>query len=77
MVIKMTQKIPYEIMAYQVELLYQKDFPPHDAAITAHCEFIAEFIKSCGWTEDEYFDRWIQEGDKIDPVPRKLNPNLS
>lgn len=71
----MPLKVSYEIMAYEVEKLYQKDIPPHDPAIVAHCEFIAEFIKACGWTEESYFDRWIQEVEKNDPIV--LDPKMS
>jgi len=72
----MVARVPYEVMAYQVEILYQKEFPPHDPAITQHCEFIAEFIRSCGWTEEEYWDRWVKENpiEEIDPPDMsKLN----
>lgn len=67
------QKIPYNIMALEVEKLYQKDFPPHDPAIAAHCEYIAEFIRSCGWTEEEYWDRWVKEN----PIQGLDRPNTS
>jgi hypothetical protein len=71
-------KIPYDQVAYQVEVLYQKEFAPEqDAAITKHCEFIAEFIRACGWTEDEYFERWMKEQDKLEPILPERNINLS
>lgn len=54
-------KVSYEIMALEVEKLYSKEFPPHDAAITKHCELIAEFIRACGYSEEEYWERWVKE----------------
>ena len=77
MVFTMTTRIPYEVMALEVEKLYQKDFPPHDPAITAHCEFIAEFIRSCGWTEEEYWERWCREEDKVRPILPERDLRLS
>lgn len=71
----MTTKVPYEVMALEVEKLYQKEFPKNDPAITKHCEFIAEFIRSCGWTEEEYMTRWMAEQDKENPLT--TNRNLS
>jgi hypothetical protein len=57
-------KIPYLIMALEVERLYSKEFPEgDDAAITKHCEYIASFINSCGYSEDEYMERWMREQD--------------
>lgn len=57
-------KVPYEVMALEVEKLYQKEFP--DTALTQieeHCEFIATFIESCGWTTEEYLQRWMHESE--------------
>ena len=73
----MTTKIQYEVMAYEVEKLYQKDFPPGDPAINEHCEFIASFIRACGWDEHEYWERWCREEDKINPILPERNINLS
>jgi len=74
----MSPRIPYEIMSYQVELLYQKQFDSNqDAAITKHCEYIAEFIRACGYTEEEYLERWMVEQEKIHPILLERNVNLS
>ena len=57
-------KIPYEVMALEVERLYAREFPPNsDRAIEEHCEYIATFIESCGWTVEEYLQRWMHEGE--------------
>jgi len=55
-------KIPYHILALQVELLFEKEILEQDA--DAHCKYIADFINSCGWTETEYFNFWIKEQNK-------------
>ena len=60
-----SNKIPYRILALQVELLYQKEFDDNNLkAIEDHCEYIAQYIKACGWDELEYFERWMQEQDQ-------------
>lgn len=66
-------RVPYEILAVEIEKLYAKEFPPHDPAISNHCAFIAEFIRSCGWTEEEYWDRWVKEN----PIEGLDRPNIS
>lgn len=58
------QKIPYPVLALQVEILYEKKFPEgNNQAIQDHCEYIAKFIESCGWSVEDYFDRWMKEQD--------------
>lgn len=56
-------KIAYEILALEIDKLY----PPHytlkpGETAEKHCEFIAEFIRACGWTESEYIDEYIHRG---------------
>ena len=59
------QKIPYVVLALQVEKLYSKEFPEgNNQAIQEHCEYIAKFIESCGWTVENYFERWMKEQDE-------------
>jgi hypothetical protein len=61
----MSNKIPYPILALQVEILYQKQFANNDLkAIEDHCQYIAEVIKAMGWSEEEYIERWMQEQDQ-------------
>jgi hypothetical protein len=58
----MIARIAYPILALQVELLYQKEFPiGNNKAIEEHCEYIAKFIESCGWTMDQYLERFMQD----------------
>jgi hypothetical protein len=60
----MNNKISYPILALQIELLYQREFAEgNDKAIEDHCLYIANFIRSCGWTEEEYLERWMREQD--------------
>lgn len=48
-------KQPAEYVMREVDKLYEKQFEDHETnAIEKHCEFIAEFIRACGWTEEEY-----------------------
>ncbi len=48
-------KLPYEYVSKQVDLLYDKKIDPDDDdSISQHCEFIADFINACGWTEEAY-----------------------
>jgi hypothetical protein len=58
-------KVAYEIVAAEVDKLYQKEFPPGaHHAIEDHCEFIATFIESCGWKLEEYMAEYIHRGLK-------------
>lgn len=56
-------KISYEIVATEVDKLYQKDFPDGaHKAIEEHCEFISVFIESCGWTVEEFVEEYVHRG---------------
>jgi len=47
-------KQPYEYVVKELDKLYAVQFPETDVeGINKHCEFIGEFIRACGWTEDE------------------------
>lgn len=55
-------RIPFCVLSLEVEKLYQKQFPEGDEqAISEHCEYIAEFITSCGWSIENYFEEWGKE----------------
>ena len=57
-------KIAYEIVALEVEKLYSKTFnDSQEKEIAEHCEFIANFIESCGWDADDflYIDHHMNE----------------
>jgi hypothetical protein len=48
-------KLPFEYVESHVDKLYEKQFDEDDLkSIDNHCDFIREFINSCGWTEEEY-----------------------
>jgi len=48
-------KLPYDYVTREVDKLYEKRFDDSEVdAINKHCEFIADFIRACGWTEEEY-----------------------
>lgn len=60
------KKIPFHIVDVEVSKLYDKKFDHSDTkGIEDHCEFIASFIESCGYTIEEYF-RISMGFDKID-----------
>lgn len=49
----MIKRIPYEIIALEVEKLY--DFSITDEKkIEERCVLIQEFIESCGWSIEDY-----------------------
>jgi len=51
-------KIPFEIVALEVEKLYQKQFNvDQEVEIEQHCEFISSFIESCGYDTDDFIRR--------------------
>ena len=67
-------KMAFDELRYQVENLYSITVPSNDAAIDQHCLCVAEFIRSSGWTEEEFWDRFIEEGfseplDEAPPLP--------
>lgn len=60
------RRIPYEVLALQVDRLYNKDFPEDSTqSIEEHCEFIQTFIQSCGWDLDDFI-RWSFHGKDPD-----------
>jgi hypothetical protein len=60
-------RVPYEILADNVEKLYQKQFDENDtAAIEEHITYIEKFIESCGWSIEEYMERWLREDPSIE-----------
>lgn len=68
-------KVPYEIMAVEVDKLY----PPHyvlkqGETIEQHLMDIETFIESCGWTTEEYLSEYIHRGLKeLFPDPKEQN----
>lgn len=69
-------KVSYEILTAEVDKLYQKQIPiGNNQAIEQHCEFIASFIESCGWTVEEYFEEFFNRNLKefFPPPYKELN----
>jgi len=55
-------RVSYHILAENIEKLFQKEISEDDPqAIEDHCIYIDNFIESCGWSTEEYFERWMQE----------------
>ena len=60
-------KVPYEILAEQVEKLYTKQFDDSDTvAIEAHITYIEKFIEACGWSVEQYLERWLKEDPNLE-----------
>lgn len=54
-------KIPFETLDLQVAQMYAKKFDENDTeAINKWLEGIADLIKACGWTEEEYVQRLMK-----------------
>lgn len=48
-------RVSFEVLNVEVSKLYEKRFHPSEVnAINKHCEYIGEFIRACGWTEEEF-----------------------
>jgi hypothetical protein len=51
----MITKLPYDYVSLQVDKLYERNFDENNIeGINNHCEFIADFIKACGWDEESF-----------------------
>lgn len=51
-------RIQFEILNIEVDKLYAKKIDStNNKALEEHCEFIAIFIESCGWSTDDYMRR--------------------
>lgn len=58
-------KIPYEMVMIEVEKLYQKEFPDDaDQEILDHCQYISDYIESCGWKLEDFTEKYIEENLK-------------
>lgn len=53
---------PVEYLLKEVDKLYEKKVS--GAAIDDHCDFIAAFIRACGYTEEDYIRAY--SGQPID-----------
>lgn len=53
-------KIPYEVLALQVEKIFKSTEQLTDPAeIESEFKKIQEYIVACGWTLDDYTDRMM------------------
>lgn len=54
-------KIQYEIVALQVEKMFEDSIALTDSSeINNHFNFIREFIEAAGWTYDGYVDHMME-----------------
>lgn len=52
----MNNKLPFEYVSLHVDRMYELPIDESNLEeINKHCEFIAEFIKACGWDEESYY----------------------
>jgi hypothetical protein len=54
-------KIPYFQLSVEVDKLYNYSLTD-DKVIEEHCEFIRQFIESCGWEVEDYISTMMNEG---------------
>lgn len=51
-------RLPYTYVSQQLDKMYEKSFQETDPAdieaVNKSCDFIREFINSCGWSEEDY-----------------------
>ena len=67
-------KIPYEQIAIEVEKLYAQQIDIDDLqAVEEHCNYITQFIESCGWTVEEYTVKSLEDFTNHDPGPQETN----
>lgn len=68
-------KIPYEVMAPEVDKLY----PPHyelksGETIEEHLLYIETFIQACGWTTEDYMEEYIHRSlNELFPNHQEMN----
>lgn len=60
----MNKRISYEILALQMEQLWNKNFESADVqSINSHCEYMQNFIEACGWKIDDYIHRMMYDSN--------------
>ena len=51
----------FDYLSKELDKLYEREIPLEDTeAINQHCEFISEFIRAAGWTEEEIVQAMFQ-----------------
>ena len=66
-------KIAYEILALEVDRLYDRHFNEDDnRSIEEHCEYIAKFIEAGGWTVEDFMQEYVRRGLQ-DLLPQNKN----
>ena len=59
----MVNKMQFELLEHQIGQLLEVDFCDTDnRSIQNHCKYIAEYIESCGWTEEDYHREFVKRG---------------
>lgn len=48
-------RVPFHVLNLEVVKLYEKPFESSEVeAINKHCEYITDFIRAAGWTEEDF-----------------------
>lgn len=56
----MMKKIPYEMVAVEMEKLWNIKIDPSDVeGMNNHCDLLRGFVESCGWEIDHYILRMM------------------
>jgi hypothetical protein len=55
-------KVPFVLLVIEVNKLYSKQFSSdQDVELDEHIVLIEEYIQACGWSVQEYIERYISE----------------
>lgn len=53
-------KISFEILNSQIEKIYNQEIDINNTdAVNAQAEYICDFVQACGWSWDDYLNRWL------------------
>lgn len=69
-------RVAFEVVDLHVSKMYNKKFDENDIeGIHKHCESIAEFMKACGWTEEEFVRESIHRSldEVLGPDTKEIN----
>ena len=70
----MSNRLPYSYLQKEVDKLYSKEFDDNDLkGIEAHCDFIAAYIRACGWSEEQY--ALVMMGNSLEDMDKNKKAN--
>jgi hypothetical protein len=59
-------RIKFQTVSDIIDRMYDQDTPTTDAAIHQQVQAISDFIQSCGWDEDEFWEKWMSQTEGLD-----------